>query len=87
MKIATPVKESHPLFPSNPSLKDEVLSSPPLFENLVRGSTPPPPCPPPPPLPPEKGGANYVSAITKNVISVDSASKQKILGFGLQSAD
>ena len=42
---------------------------------------------PPPPLPPEKGGANYVSAITKNVISVDSASKQKILGFGLQSAD
>ena len=86
MKIATPVKESHPLFPSNPSLKDEVLSSPPIFENLVRGSTPPF-LPPPPPLPAEKGGANYVSAITKNVISVDSASKQKILGFGLQSAD
>ena len=44
--------------------------------------------PPPPPLPAEKGGgAYYVSAITKNVISVHSASKQKILGFGLQSAD
>ena len=40
MKIATPLKESYPLFPSNPSLKDEVLSSPPLFENLVGGSTP-----------------------------------------------
>ena len=39
--------------------------------------------PPPPPLPAEKGGgAYYVS-----VISVHSASKQKILGFGLQSAD
>ena len=33
-----------PLFPSNPSLKVEVLSSAPLFENLVGGSTPPPPC-------------------------------------------
>ena len=27
-------------FPSNPPLKTEVLSSPPLFENLVGGSTP-----------------------------------------------
>ena len=48
----TPEK-SHPLFPSNPSLKTEFLSSPPPhFENLVGGSTPPPP---------PKGGAHYAS--------------------------
>ena len=45
----TPTPEkSHPLFPSNPPLNIEVLSSPPLFENLVGGSTP---C--------RKGGAHY----------------------------
>ena len=87
MKIATLLKESQPLFPSNSSLNDEVLSSPPLFENLVGGSTPPLPAPPPPTASRKGGGAYYVSAITKNVISVHSASKQKILGFGLQSAD
>ena len=36
-----PPEKSLPLFPSNPSLKVEVLSNPPLFENLVGGSTPP----------------------------------------------
>ena len=38
-----------PLFPSNPHLKIEVLSSPPFFENLVGGSSPPA----------ERGGAHY----------------------------
>ena len=38
MKIATPPAKSHPLFPSNPPLKLEVLQTP-LFENLVGGST------------------------------------------------
>ena len=81
-----PPERKSPLFPSNSSLNDEVLSSPPLFENLVGGSTPPLPAPPPT-ASRKEGGAYYVSAITKNVISVHSASKQKILGFGLQSAD
>ena len=47
------LKKVTPLFPINPSLKVDVLSSPPLFENLVGGSTP---------LPLQKGGggANYV---------------------------
>ena len=59
----------------------------PFFKIWFVAQHPPAP-PPPPPLPAEKGGgAYYVSAITKNVISVHSASKQKILGFGLQSAD
>ena len=39
-KNCNPPEKSHPLFPSNPPLKSEVLSSPPLFENLVGGSTP-----------------------------------------------
>ena len=39
-------EKSHPLVPSNPPLKIEVLSSPPLFQNLVRGSTNPHPPPP-----------------------------------------
>ena len=44
MKIAPPPpQKSHTHFPSNPPLKAEVLSSPPLSENLVGGSTPPPP--------------------------------------------
>ena len=34
-------EKGHLFFLSNPSLKVEVLSSPPLFENLVGGSTPP----------------------------------------------
>ena len=37
-----PPEKVNLLFPSNPPLKTEVLSSPPLFENLVGGSTPPP---------------------------------------------
>ena len=42
MKIATPLKKVTLLFPSNPPLKVEVLSSPPplVFESLVGGSTP-----------------------------------------------
>ena len=40
------------LFPSNPFLKTEILSCPPLFQNLVGGSTPSS----------RRGvGANYVS--------------------------
>ena len=44
VKIATtPLKKVTPLFPSNPPIKVEVLSSPhPYFENLVGGSIPPP---------------------------------------------
>ena len=34
-KIATPLKKVTPLFPSNPALKTEVLSSSLLLENLV----------------------------------------------------
>ena len=40
LKLATPLKKVTHLFPSNPPLKIEVLSTPPLFENLVGGSTP-----------------------------------------------
>ena len=40
-KNCNPPKKSHPLFPSNPPLKIEILSSPPFFENLVVGSTSP----------------------------------------------
>ena len=38
-----PPEKSHPPFPSNPPLKVKVLSSIPLFENLVADSTSPPP--------------------------------------------
>ena len=38
-KNIKPPKKNHPLIPSNPSLKIEVLSSP-LFENWVGGSIP-----------------------------------------------
>ena len=40
-KNCNPPEKSHPLFPSNPTLKVEVFSSPPLLflENLVGGST------------------------------------------------
>ena len=34
------MKKVTPLFPGNPPLKTENLLSPPLFENLVGGSTP-----------------------------------------------
>ena len=44
-------KKSRPLS-QQPHLKIEILSSPPLFKNLVGGSTPLPPA--------EKGGADYV---------------------------
>ena len=41
-----PCEKNHPLFPSNPPLKIEILSTLPLlFENLVGGSTPPLPPP------------------------------------------
>ena len=41
MKIAAPPPNKvTPLFPTKPSLKVEVLSSPPLFGNLVGGSLP-----------------------------------------------
>ena len=39
----SPEKGHPPLVPSKPPLKIEVLSSSPLFENVVGGSTPPPP--------------------------------------------
>ena len=48
VKIATPPplkkEKSHPLFPSNPPLKDEVLSKPPFLKIWpeVQPSTPPP---------------------------------------------
>ena len=58
-KLQPPLKKVTPLFPSNPPLKTEDLSSPsPLFENLIRGS--------PPPLPPlsrKGGGAHYESPV------------------------
>ena len=43
-------KKITPLLPRNPPLKIEVLSSPPLFQTLVGGSTP---------LPVEMGDAHY----------------------------
>ena len=48
--LLPPPEKSHFFFPSNPSLKVEVLSRPPLL-NLVGGSTSP--C--------RKGGAHYVT--------------------------
>ena len=53
MRIATPPERSHLPLSQQPPLKVEVLSSPPpLFENLVGGSTLPPPT--------KRGGAHYV---------------------------
>ena len=46
-KLEPPTEKNTPLFSSNPPLKVEVLSSLPLFENLVGGSNP---------LPSRKGG-------------------------------
>ena len=40
-KLQHPTENGHPVFLSNATLKIEVQSSPPLFENLVRGSVPP----------------------------------------------
>ena len=51
VKTANPLTKSHPLFPSNLPFKIEILTSPLLFENLVRGSTPPA----------ERGDAHYVT--------------------------
>ena len=62
-KLQHPWKK-FPLFPSNPPLKVEFLSSPPLFENLVRGSTPPP-------LPPSRNrGAHYDDAMRKQTFYI-----------------
>ena len=52
VKTAMPLEKSHPLFPSNPPLKTEILSSPHFFENLVGAS----PSPPPPSPLQQKGG-------------------------------
>ena len=51
LQPSPPLEKVNLPFPSNPPLKTEVLSSPPLFENLVGGSTPPPPSQ-------QKGGAH-----------------------------
>ena len=40
-KLQHPTENGHSLFLSNGSLKIDVQSSPPLFENLVGGSIPP----------------------------------------------
>ena len=50
-----PPEKSHPLFPSNPSLKVEVLSSPPFLKIWLEAQTPPPRQPLS-----ERGGAHYV---------------------------
>ena len=50
-KIATPPEKSHPLFPSNPPLQMEALSSPPLFWKFGRRLNPLPPS-----RPQQKGG-------------------------------
>ena len=42
MKIATALKKVTPLFPSNPTLKVEVLSSPPLIKIWLEAQSPPP---------------------------------------------
>ena len=52
--------QSHPLFLGNPPLKTEVLSCPPLFEDLVGGSTH---------LQQKRGeGAHYVNIVSSNGI-------------------
>ena len=43
MKIATPLKKVTPLFPSNPPLEIEILSSPPLLKIWLEAQLPPPP--------------------------------------------
>ena len=45
MKIATPLKKVTPLFPSNPPLKVEILSSAPPFLKIWLEAQPPPPPP------------------------------------------
>ena len=59
VKIATFQKKVTPVFPSNPPLKVEVLSSPPLFENLVGGSTLN--------LQKGEGGAHYIVMMIENI--------------------
>ena len=72
VKIATPpppppLKKVTPSFPTTP-LKAEILSILPLFENLVRSSTPPA----------ERGAAHYGYQYFKGTI----ITKSKIFNFG-----
>ena len=50
-KLQPPPEKSHPLFPSNPPLKVEVLSSPPPLLEIWLETQPPPPA--------ERAGAHY----------------------------
>ena len=70
MKIATSLKKVTPLFPSNPPLKVEVLSSP-LFENLDKGST----------LPWQKGGGGGSTLLCFGIWWFHEIWKSKILKF------
>ena len=56
MKIATPLEKSHPLSPSNPPLKVEVLSSTHFLKIWLEAQ-------PPPPSPAERGGGAHYGAV------------------------
>ena len=75
LKTATlPPEKSRSLFPSNPPVKNEILSSPAFLKTWPEAQ------PPPPPLPLQKGrgGAHYESDLcsSNQVISLDSALKK-----------
>ena len=75
VKIATPPEKSHPLFPSNPPLKAEVLSSPPFLKTWLEAQ-------PPSPLQKGGGGAHYALSLQFQNVSFSvmeiNGSRQKI---------
>ena len=74
LKTATLAPEiSRSLFPSNPSVKNEILSNPPFLKTWSEAQTPPPP-----PAEREEGGEHYESDFcsSNQVISLDSALKK-----------
>ena len=66
MKKLQPPEERYPLFPSNPPLKIEILSSP-TFSKIWWETHHPPPLPPLPPPPSERGGVHTM--ITQMVLN------------------
>ena len=69
MTIATSPEKSHPLFPSNPPLKVEVLSSHPSLKIWLEAHTPPPL--------PERGGCTLWTVQICTVIKLNNSNISK----------